>query len=368
MAVAEEPWVPKTWAFPEEEALPAGGTPSGGLYPHSMPQGRVARGLRLVGMSFEVVRARPQMLLVMFGGMVGGLVICGELFWAVFGRVPRTADFRFPHYLVLLPILVVGTLASTFSNFVVAAMAAAYMRGETMTTAEGVALACRPFGRLVVWTLVAGVVGLVMQVIHDRLKIGGVIAQWLVGLAWSVLSVFVVPILVLEDVTVTAAVRRSAQLVKRTWGESVTATGTVGAGLGVVFVPAMVVAMIVGSAFGVVGVIAAMVVSLVVLVTVSGALGTVVSVALYSFATEGTAPGPSPATTCPATTGHGSTATGSTERVPGPSCRRRRYRSTRSTLRLPGGRGCGGASRRWTDPGRPGRPPSHSRLANRSGR
>lgn len=288
-----DPWVPKSyWDPSESEGMSGGDHPPQVLYPHSMPQGRVGRGLHLVRLSFEVVASRPQMLLVILGGMLAGLVICGELFWAVFGRAPTATDFRFPHYLVLLPIVVAGTLATTFSNFVVAAMAAAYLRGEPMSTTEAVALACRRFGRMVAWTLVAGVIGLVMQIIHDRLKIGGAIAQWLVGLAWSVLSVFVVPILVLEDVTVTAAIRRSGQLVKRTWGESVTATGTIGAGLVVVFIPALVVALIVGSVFGVVGVITATVVGLMIFVTLSGALGTVVSVALYSFATTGQAPGP----------------------------------------------------------------------------
>ena len=42
----------------------------------------------------------------------------------------------------------------------------------------------------------------------------------LLGLAWSVLTLFVVPVLVYENVSPLEAVRRSKDTLKKTWGES----------------------------------------------------------------------------------------------------------------------------------------------------
>ena len=50
--------------------------------------------------------------------------------------------------------------------------------------------------------------------------IGTIVAR-LVGLAWNLVTFLVVPILVLEDLGVGDALKRSKDLFKKTWGENV---------------------------------------------------------------------------------------------------------------------------------------------------
>ncbi len=59
--------------------------------------------------------------------------------------------------------------------------------------------------------------------------IGRIIAS-LIGLAWSLITFLTIPILVLEDVGVVDAFKRSGVLFKKTWGENVVGQ----AGLGIV--------------------------------------------------------------------------------------------------------------------------------------
>ncbi len=64
-------------------------------------------------------------------------------------------------------------------------------------------------------------VTMVLQAIEERFGIIGTIVARLVGLAWNLVTFLVVPILVLEDLGVGDALKRSKDLFKKTWGENV---------------------------------------------------------------------------------------------------------------------------------------------------
>ena len=69
--------------------------------------------------------------------------------------------------------------------------------------------------------MLAGIVGLIIRAIEERLAFVGRLVAGFIGLAWSVAAVFAIPILVREPST-TSPVKvlfTSAGLIKRTWGE-----------------------------------------------------------------------------------------------------------------------------------------------------
>ncbi|HRU05899.1 MAG TPA: DUF6159 family protein [Candidatus Brocadiia bacterium] len=70
--------------------------------------------------------------------------------------------------------------------------------------------------------LFTGLVGLLIRTLEERI---GLLGRWiikLIGLAWSVASVFVVPIIVLgqEGTSPLRMLKTSAGTLKKTWGES----------------------------------------------------------------------------------------------------------------------------------------------------
>jgi len=69
------------------------------------------------------------------------------------------------------------------------------------------------------WTLFAGLVGLIIKAIEQRLEIVGRILARFIGLAWSIASVFVIPIIVREeqDANPVSLLKKSAGILKRTW-------------------------------------------------------------------------------------------------------------------------------------------------------
>ena len=86
------------------------------------------------------------------------------------------------------------------------------------------------------WALVSGAVGLILKMLSNRSRQGGgmqaIIGQIVIGLlgaAWTMVTYFVVPLIVIEGRGFTDSFRGSLSLFKRTWGEQV--IGNFGLGL-----------------------------------------------------------------------------------------------------------------------------------------
>lgn len=89
---------------------------------------------------------------------------------------------------------------------------------------EGLAMAAYRLPQILGWTLVAATVGVILSAITSALKErAGILGSFVGSLfeaAWAVLTYFAVPALVVEGVGPIRAVRRSGEIMRRTWGES----------------------------------------------------------------------------------------------------------------------------------------------------
>ena len=78
------------------------------------------------------------------------------------------------------------------------------------------------------WALVSATVGLLLQLVEDRSgKIGRFVAG-LLGMAWTLVSFLVVPILVIENKGLIAALQSSTSLLKKTRGEQLSGVSVFG--------------------------------------------------------------------------------------------------------------------------------------------
>ncbi len=103
------------------------------------------------------------------------------------------------------------------------------------------------------WALIAATVGLILKILEqvsDRSGRGnrnlfGFVARIvvdLIGVAWSLGTFFVIPIMIFENVGPIEAMRRSVELIKKTWGESIGG----GIGLSIVFFFFYVIGILLG--------------------------------------------------------------------------------------------------------------------------
>jgi uncharacterized membrane protein YeaQ/YmgE (transglycosylase-associated protein family) len=94
------------------------------------------------------------------------------------------------------------------------------LAGETVSMRAGFAFAHSRLRAILLWSLFAGLVGLVIRFLSQRFGWVGRIIMGLIGTAWSVASVFAIPVLIREEnLNPFGLLRRSSALLKKTWGE-----------------------------------------------------------------------------------------------------------------------------------------------------
>ena len=110
-----------------------------------------------------------------------------------------------------------------FFNAALAACVLGKLEGREITIVHGLKEAWTCVPQIVGWAVLSATIGLVIKTIERRSGfLGNLIVQTL-GVAWSVATFLVVPVLVAEKKGPFEAVQASVQLVKRTWGEDVLA-------------------------------------------------------------------------------------------------------------------------------------------------
>ena len=116
----------------------------------------------------------------------------------------------------------VAMFIATFFNVAFYHEILAALSGQAVSIGRGLKFALTKLSSILMWTLFAGLVGLIIKTIEERMALVGRIIGRLIGIAWSVASVFVIPVIVREEQTANpvSMLRKSATVLKRTWGEA----------------------------------------------------------------------------------------------------------------------------------------------------
>jgi hypothetical protein len=189
------------------------------------------------------------------------------------------------------------TFVSVFFNTAIAAAASAALDGRHLSVSQALAVPARKLTTIAVWSLIAAVVGFVLEQAASRLPLGGSLAARFVGLGWSLASLFAIPIIALEDCSAPEALKRSSHAVKKRWGEGIGGTLIIGAWTGIALLLTIVLFACAAIATNHTPAVRDAVIVLGVLVlAVIVALQLVVrqtfAVALYRYAADGSALGP----------------------------------------------------------------------------
>jgi hypothetical protein len=259
-------------------------------------EGRIARSWRLTRAAWQVVRTDRSMLALAAISVLVGVVALAAMFVlaGAFEKGHLKGDELALFALIFAYPL---TFLSVFFNTAIAAAAAAALDGRHLTVGQALAVPSRKLGTVALWSLIAAVVGVVLEQLANRLPLGGSIAARLVGVGWSLASLFAVPIIALEDVSATDALKRSAGVVKKRWGETIGGTVIIGAWMALAILGLVIVFAVAAVATNDVPAVRDFVIGVGVLALVAVfALQLLVrqtfAVALYRYATEGSAQGP----------------------------------------------------------------------------
>jgi Family of unknown function (DUF6159) len=168
------------------------------------------------------------------------------------------------------------------------------LRGGEADFNYGLSIATQNIGKILGWSVINATVGLVLKMIRERAGIFGAIAASIIGIAWNLITFFVIPVMIFQGFGVVDSIKESGSIFKRTWGENMVARFS----LGLIFflfalvgVVPVVLAIVTKSAVLIVLVSAVVLVYWTVLGVISASLTGILATALYDYATTGQVPG-----------------------------------------------------------------------------
>jgi len=259
--------------------------------------GRFQNSLALAKASWRVLREDKQLTLLPLLSMVSTVVIAVSFLLPI-GLIARNGTDGYTASKPLVWVLgfcayLVLTFVVVFFNAALVYAADRHLSGERVTIGEAIDAARARAHVLLPWVVLSATVSIVLRALEERAGIVGRIVGSIAGVAWSVVTFLVLPILVIEGIGPIAAVKRSGELFKRTWGENLMTN----AGIGIVAMVATlagafpcVLLIMVGGPVAVLG-IGVLVLWAISVALVSATLTGILQVALYRFATGAQAPG-----------------------------------------------------------------------------
>ena len=260
--------------------------------------GRWSRSVDLLKKSWGGLREDKELMVFPILASIGALVVLA-LFAApvvaVFVGKGESVGSKLPvwMYPVIFAFYVVSFTVTNYFGAALIGAANIRLEGGNPTLRDGFRIANSHFGAVLAWSVVAATVGLVIQAIQQRAGVAGRIAGGLAGVAWSLVTFLVMPVLIFEGVGVRQALKRSAHLFKERWGEQVIGQAGIGivggllmlAGVAVIaagVAVAVAVTPILGVAIAAVGVVYVLVLG-----CLLRAMSGIFNVALYRFAATG---------------------------------------------------------------------------------
>jgi hypothetical protein len=177
------------------------------------------------------------------------------------------------------------------------------LNGNSVSILRGIGAAWSKIKLVLIWSLFAGVVGIIIKTLEDRLSFVG---QWImrfIGFSWSVASVFIIPVIIKEEKTSNPVnlLKTSAVMLHRTWGEAV--IGYIGIGSAgflivlLAIIPFFIISMVIINLmmlelWAIFAALALALIGLIAFYFLWSVVGDIYQCALYVYASEGVIPDP----------------------------------------------------------------------------
>ena len=252
----------------------------------------LGRTWQLFRQSFNVLSEEPSLVVFPILTAVSALLLMAVffvplyrlgVFQAIFHRTATWDD-----YLPLFSWYYANTFVVVFFNSALTACVNIRLSGGAPTLADGIRVAAGRLPRIAAWTLLSGTVGLLLRGIENHQKAGRILTS-ILGAGWTLVTYLIIPVVIIEDRSLPASVRRSIELLRKTWGEQI--AGGFGFGLlGILLVlPGFALGLMLLPLSAGLG-LSVIVTYILMLAAVFGAARGVFTVALYRYATDGQPP------------------------------------------------------------------------------
>lgn len=269
--------------------------------------GSWARSKQITKMCFDVIRADKEMLLFpLLAGIFSIAFAAAMLFPTIIVHVLRNEHVAFEGLQIAVTFLTYLGLAflATFFNVCVVYTTKVRLEGGDATFFQSIGFALSRIHLILAWSVVAATVGMLLRGLDNMGRRSGGLGKVLIailrsmlGAAWSLITIFVVPAMVYEGVGPFAAIKRSIATLRATWGETLIRYYGLGLVQFVLLLPAIlfIVALFPAMARGLpmeagLALLAVSLLYMMAVILVFNVANTVFNTALYVYAGERRAP------------------------------------------------------------------------------
>lgn len=186
---------------------------------------RLSNGWRISMNCFKVLKENRELVLfpilsgasmiVLTGSFVIAAVFASDTFSSLFDD-----DNRVFAYLLAFAFYLVNYFIVIFFNVALMHCVRQYFRGEEVVLRDGLSFSVSRVGVIFSWSVLAATVGTILKIVQEETGIVGKIITGILGVIWNIATFFVVPVLAYENAGPIDAFKRSAQIMKEKWGES----------------------------------------------------------------------------------------------------------------------------------------------------
>jgi len=203
---------------------------------------RISRSWTLVKASATVLRDDKELLLfplISFASLVLVLASFAIPAWrlGVLGALSDRGHAGAGAYLLAFLFYFVQYFVIVFFNAGLVGAAMMRLDGGHPTFKDGMRIAASRVWVIVGYAAIAATVGTVLRAIQERVGFIGRIVLGLLGVAWSIATFLVVPVIVARrDMGPVEAVKQSAYLLRSTWGENLLGQAGIGAAFVLIYI------------------------------------------------------------------------------------------------------------------------------------
>lgn len=175
--------------------------------------------------SFKILKANRQLIIFPVLSGISLVLVIGSFFTITLanagwnpeniGQLSSTG-----YYVLLFLFYLVNYFIVVFFNMALIHCTRLYFRGEEVTVEAGLKFSVSRIGAIFSWAVFAATVGLILKAIQENSGIIGKIITGFIGIVWSIATFFVVPVIAYENLGPIGAFKRSSQMMKQKWGES----------------------------------------------------------------------------------------------------------------------------------------------------
>lgn len=249
---------------------------------------RLKTGLILTKDSILVIRHNPKLMLFPLVSGIAGIFFLILFLGVTFGLA--AIDPEGGAMVGFLLVYLVLTFVSTFFTAGLVHQTREVLSGTEPSLKAGIDAAWGRKGPIFVWSLVAATVGVIINGMENSDSRAARIFGTLFGVAWTLMTFFIVPIIVFERVSTTEMFKQSARTFKETFGETPISLVAIQLISGIVLLPFVLIGIsVVFVGFVLLG-ISLILLGILLSFLVTQTLQGVVKTTLYLYATEGKMP------------------------------------------------------------------------------